>query len=308
MAITISGSGITSANIADGTIVNGDIHSGAAIDGSKLSGVGVDGIVSTATGIDVTGSVTADGLTSYTTTANSQLYLTSPDTGQSAVNFGGVSSNAKGSIRYSDNSDWMAFYANSAEKMRIDSSGSVFIGTTDTGGQSGGAVFVDEPYDRKTLKLSHSDTSGNRHLVQFYTTASALRVGYISTSTTAVTYATSSDYRLKEDVQPMSASIDRLKQLNPVNFAWKSNGSRVDGFIAHEAQDVVPECVTGTKDAMTAAVLYTADDELPDGKVIGDIKEASVPVYQGIDQSKLVPLLVASLQEAITRIEQLENA
>jgi len=105
----------------------------------------------------------------------------------------------------------------------------------------------------------------------------------------------------------MSGSIDRLKNLNPVNFAWKINGSRVDGFLAHEAQSVVPESVVGTKDGMSPEVLYTAEDELPDGFSIGDIKEASVPDYQGIDQSKLVPLLVSALQEAISRIETLEN-
>jgi hypothetical protein len=70
-----------------------------------------------------------------------------------------------------------------------------------------------------------------------------------------------------------------------VNFEWISDGTRTDGFLAHEAQAVVPECVTGTKDAVGA-----------DGK----------PEYQGIDQSKLVPLLTAALQEALTKIETLE--
>jgi hypothetical protein len=96
----------------------------------KFQANGVEKAKVTSTGIDVTGSVTADGLTLIAPAANSQLYLTSPDTGQSAVNFGGVSSNAKGSIRYSDNSDWMAFYANSAEKMRITSAGDVLVGKT----------------------------------------------------------------------------------------------------------------------------------------------------------------------------------
>jgi hypothetical protein len=61
---------------------------------------------------------------------------------------------------------------------------------------------------------------------------------------------TSSDYRLKEDDQPMTGATERVKALRPINFAWKVNGSRVDGFLAHEAQEVVPECVTGSKDAM----------------------------------------------------------
>ena len=131
----------------------------------------------------------------------------------------------------------------------------------------------------------------------------------------------------------MSGATDRLKELNPVNFAWKVDGSRVDGFIAHEAQEVVPESVTGSKDAMqdeeyevTAAVyedvitpaVEAVLDE--DGAVITEaveettesvlVSEAvmgtrSVPDMQGIDQSKLVPLLTAALQEAITKIEEL---
>ena len=111
------------------------------------------------------------------------------------------------------------------------------------------------------------------------------QVGYILTSGSSTTYATSSDYRLKEDWQPMTGASERVKALKPVNFAWKADGSRVDGFLAHEAQAVVPEAVTGEKDAVDA-----------EGK----------PVHQGIDQSKLVPLLTAALQEALAEIETLK--
>ena len=115
----------------------------------------------------------------------------------------------------------------------------------------------------------------------------------------------------------MSGSIDRLKNLNPVNFAWKINGSRVDGFLAHEAQSVVPEAVQGTKDGMTDIGTITDVDgvtikenaeqptEMEEGQVWA--KTGEVADYQGIDQSKLVPLLVSALQEAISRIETLEN-
>ena len=123
-------------------------------------------------------------------------------------------------------------------------------------------------------------------LAQFYGGADANTiVGSISVSGAATTYNTTSDYRLKEDVQPMVGASDRVMALNPVNFSWKTNGSRVDGFLAHEAQEVVPEAVTGEKDAVDA-----------DGN----------PEYQGIDQSKLVPVLTAALQEALTKIEALE--
>ena len=150
----------------------------------------------------------------------------------------------------------------------------------------------------------------------FYTSAimlfqnySGSNVGWISITASATSYNTASDYRLKENVVSMSGSIDRLKLLKPSRFNFIADAdTTVDGFLAHEAQAVVPEAITGEKDAMTEAILYVEGDELPEGKIIGDVKTASVPDMQGIDQSKLVPLLVSALQEAITRIETLESA
>ena len=115
--------------------------------------------------------------------------------------------------------------------------------------------------------------------------AAASQVGYIYTTSTATQYNTSSDYRLKENIEDMVGATDRLKALKPINFAWKADGHRVDGFLAHELQEVVPEAATGTKD---------------------EVDEEGNPVYQGIDQSKLVPLLTKALQEAVARIEALE--
>jgi hypothetical protein len=112
-------------------------------------------------------------------------------------------------------------------------------------------------------------------------------VGSVSTNGSATTYNTSSDYRLKENVVPLSGAVDRLNQLQVHRFNFIADPTKTfDGFLAHEAQAVVPECVTGEKDEV--------DD---DGN----------PVYQGIDQSKLVPLLTAALQEALQKIEDLEG-
>jgi hypothetical protein len=112
-------------------------------------------------------------------------------------------------------------------------------------------------------------------------------VGSISTNGSATAFNTSSDYRLKENVVPLTGAADRLNQLQVHRFNFIADPDKsVDGFLAHEAQAVVPECVTGEKDAV--------DD---DGN----------PVYQGIDQSKLVPLLTAALQEAITEIASLKD-
>jgi hypothetical protein len=134
------------------------------------------------------------------------------------------------------------------------------------------------------INFYKNGTAGTHTACSFYNNVTS-QVGSIVYSDSATGYNTSSDYRLKEDVQPMVNPTDRLLELNPVNFAWKSNGSRVDGFLAHEVQVIVPEAITGTKDAV--------DD---DGN----------PVYQGIDQSKLVPLLTAALQEALSEIQDLK--
>jgi hypothetical protein len=107
----------------------------------------------------------------------------------------------------------------------------------------------------------------------------------------------------------MTGASARVQALNPVNFEWIASGERIDGFLAHEAATVVPESVTGTKDAMkdeeyeiTPAVLDDDGDETT-AAVMGT---RSVPDFQGIDQSKIVPLLTAALQEALTEIAALK--
>ena len=136
-------------------------------------------------------------------------------------------------------------------------------------------------------------------------------VGDIRTNGSATAYITSSDYRLKENVVVMSGATERLKQLKPSRFNFIADAdTTVDGFLAHEVQAIVPEAIAGEKDAMmdeeyevTPAVL---DD---DGNVVTEavMGTRSVPDYQGIDQSKLVPLLVATIQELEARITELES-
>jgi hypothetical protein len=184
----------------------------------------------------------------------------------------------------------------------LDSSGNLIGGSTTS--TTGSIVWSN--YGKQSLDIRRYADTGNVAIFRDDTVVS----GTISVSGSSCSYNTSSDYRLKEDWQPMSGSIDRLKNLNPVNFAWKASGERVDGFLAHEAAEVVPEAVTGEKDAMrteeyevTPAVL---DD---DGNVVTEavMGTREVPDYQGIDQAKLVPLLTAALQEAVSKIEALET-
>lgn len=173
--------------------------------------------------------------------------------------------------------------SSSTEAMRINSDKQVLIGTTSSLGTNGERLAIEHTFPVSGMTLNQT-TSGTTYATEYRNQNNL--VGFVRCSTTATTFGTSSDYRLKEDVQPMSGSIDRLKALKPVNFAWKIDGSRVDGFLAHEAQEIVPEAVSGEKDAVDA-----------DGN----------PEYQGVDYGRITPLLTSALQDAIEKIEILER-
>ena len=123
-------------------------------------------------------------------------------------------------------------------------------------------------------------------------------------------YNTTSDYRLKENVAPITSAATKVQQLKPIkfNFIEDETNTLIDGFLAHEVASVVPEAVTGVKDAVTPDDLYLESDPLPDGISIGDVKVAGGAINpQQLDYTKLIPVLTAALQEALDRIEVLEN-
>jgi hypothetical protein len=168
-----------------------------------------------------------------------------------------------------------------------------------------------------TMKSGYATGSTSVNGVYFINNAGGL-AGYISWNGSSVSYATSSDYRLKTAVNYDWDATSRLKQLKPARFEWIAEGDNavpVDGFLAHEVQDIVPEAISGTKDAMrdedyevTPAVEATYDD---DGNILTEAVPAvmgtrSVPDYQGIDQSKIVPILTKALIESVAKIEALE--
>jgi len=197
----------------------------------------------------------------------------------------------------------LAFYTtadgagSSTERMRIVSGGSVlFNNTTSTTpglsnttvggsfenlGSNGGAFFC----SRNGGSAYFANRNSDGIISEFR--RSGTTVGSVSVTSSSAAYNTSSDYRLKENVVDLDGAITRVKQLSPKRFNFIVDAdTTVDGFLAHEAQTVVPEAVTGTHNEV--------DD---DGNA----------VMQGIDQSKLVPLLTAALQEAIAKIETLET-
>ena len=198
--------------------------------------------------------------------------------------------------------------------MTLDASGHVHINSSSLTPQFTPRLFVAQTGVEVFLELKTSSTTGFG-AVKFRNGNGD--VGSISMLSGSVSYNTSSDYRLKENVVPMTGSIDRVKALKPSQFNFITDADKtVDGFLAHEAQEIVPECVTGTKDAMrdeeyevTAAIeeVRDEDDNITTEAVEAVMGTRSVPDMQGIDQSKLVPLLTAALQEAITKIESLTD-
>ena len=162
--------------------------------------------------------------------------------------------------------------------------------------------------NRNGIYIACGQDAGSGKLIQF-ADGNGSALGNISFSGSTTAYNTTSDYRLKENVVDLDGAIARVKQLLPKRFNFIVNAeTTVDGFLAHEAATVVPEAVTGTHNQVQ---VWGESEELPEGVSVGDNKldeeGNTIPEYQGIDQSKLVPLLTAALQEAISKIETLET-
>ena len=240
---------------------------------------------------------------------NVGMTLGTANTGECSIFMGDTDSLTAGRVQYDNSNDSLQFWANSIERMRIDSSGRLLVNRTSAA--NSGLIELDyapiTARDKGIVLNNSNGTTGGQACNFLF---SGTTVGNISTTASSTSYNTSSDYRLKENVVADWDATTRLKQLNPVRFNFIADAdTTVDGFLAHEVQDVVPEAVTGTKDAMqneeyevTPAVL---DD---DGNIVTDavMGTRSVPEYQGIDQSKLVPLLVKTIQELEARIASLE--
>ena len=199
------------------------------------------------------------------------------------------------------------FRNNGGESMRIKANGDIEFGNFTTDGGGTGVSFEVGGSSAPEIYSSAIGTATRVHY-QFYNNNGA--VGKISTNGTATTFATSSDYRLKENNVSITNGIERVKLLKPYRFNFIADADKiVDGFYAHETQTVVPESVVGTKDAMRTEEYEVTPAVLDDGNIVTEavMGTREVPDYQGIDQSKLVPLLTAALQEAVTKIEDLET-
>jgi hypothetical protein len=257
--VEIQNNGTTAMTVTGGNVGIGVVPNGI----SKLQ-------LQTATNGNVTALTWSDNIT---------------DTGYLGVRSGGgISMWAGGFLAFGSGSGTFS------EKMRIDSSGNLLVGTTSSSGRltvytlSGVGQYI------KVQEISPT--------VMQFRNAQDLGGSITIASGGSTSFNTSSDYRLKENIAPMIGALDTVAKLKPVTYKWKADGSDGQGFIAHELQAVIPDCVTGEKDAVEIV-----DDLDADGKKIGT-KE--VPRYQGIDTSFLVATLTAAIQELNAKVTALE--
>ena len=286
-------------------------------DANKLSIVtgGADRVTVDASGNVGIGVTSVEANLHVEDTPNCNVQITSATSGRSRILLGDPGNTNVGRIQYDNSSNSLSFDTDDGTRLTILSDGKCGFGTTTpterlhvndnifaTGNIYAGAtgtvphnVTGDDDrarlkpnelsiasYQNPALKLNRTGSDGN--VAAFF--REAVQVGAISVTGSATAYNESSDYRLKENIVDITDGITRVKQLQPRRFNFIVDAeTTVDGFIAHEAQTVVPEAVTGTHD---------------------EVDENGNPVMQGIDKSKFVPLLTAALQEAIDKIETLE--
>ena len=262
--------------------------------------------------------INTGGTTRATVTSNGRLSLTQnvifPNKDGYIYSYnGGSDGQVRSGFELSGTNQTIRYFTATNERMRITPDGNVGINQTNPQAKfnvtvgsninfqvsntnarlersfSGGSSL-----DNDGMWFVDNDSTSGTYIRFWQTVGGAHQIGSISHGTSSTSYNTSSDYRLKENIVSLSDGITRLKTLKPSRFNFIGESETVDGFIAHEVT-AVPESITGTKDEV-------AETDAPElGLKKGD------PIYQGIDQSKLVPLLTAALQEAVAKIEVLET-
>jgi len=234
-----------------------------------------------------------------------------------------------------DTDDQVDLKIGGSDKVQFFGNGQILFGKTTNDFGTAGGCFNDGGSKNGALELicngeaslALNRLSSDGAIIVFHKDGSS--GGSITTTASSTTYATSSDYRLKENVDYTFDATTRLKQLKPCrfNFIVDESNTLVDGFIAHEVSSIVPEAIIGTKDATRTATNVVTDssdnyigenvleEDWIEGKADGVyanntkwVATKTMPKYQQIDQAKLVPLLVKTIQELEARIKTLEDA
>lgn len=185
---------------------------------------------------------------------------------------------------------WMYINAGGASRLgfrdisdQIYTGGRIDVITTTNSSATGGCVINFSGGGYQSFMVG---TGSNSHMIFYNNVATApTAVGSIVSSGSSTAFNTSSDYRLKYDERAVHGALDKITALRPLDFAWRIDDSRSYGFLAHELANVVPQVVTGEKDA---------------------VDDGGRPIYQVVDLSKLMPLVVAAMQEMLSRLEALE--
>ena len=281
-----SGAGFTTNGVAYASSTSA-LTTGSALtfDGSNL-GLGVTPPASGSRAI----------YTGFATSSSLCMSMGASGGGYGLVGYNTAITNTSGSYNYlaSDTASAIQFYSGGfrflsapsgtagnaitfTQAMTLDASNNLLVGTTSSAANiNSNCVVIRNPSGGSTT-FGTSSTSAT--LIDFQVQGGIK--GSISSTTSTTTYATSSDYRLKENIAPMTGALAKVAALKPVTYTWKESGVAGQGFIAHELQAVVPECVTGEKDA---------------------VDENGNPKYQGIDTSFLVATLTSAIQELSTLI------
>lgn len=203
----------------------------------------------------------------------------------SLIDFGTSATQFLGRILYDNTNNFLSVGTNNAERFRLDSSGNFLFNTTAFNTITPGFHIAVPPATENPYLRFVKTFSGTRNAILNY--HNGAYVGGVDFTNTATAFPTSSDYRLKENVVELNDSLARIKALRPVRFNFITEPQEtIDGFLAHEVAEIVPNAVSGEKDALN--------------------EDGSIHV-QALDHSKLIPLLTAAVKELLAKIETLES-
>ena len=310
---------------------NGNANMLTVNGGSNLVGIGADPDFGSGLHIKASdcggGSVSAnsDNLV-IEENGNVGMTMLGATNGGSHIFFGHSGDEDEGAFTYDNDNNRMTFRVNGTIGMRLLGTEVLCIGTLSASGSPSTSCLELKGTEAPLSIINETATDSSDRTSIAFRQANGTLVGNVGVDSSSTIFNTSSDYRLKENEVSISDGITRIKQLKPYKFNFKIQPDKtVDGFFAHEVSSIVPEAITGTKDATETLQKVVLDSsgnivafnveqsKWTQGKIDGEYannttwetsKEIIKP--QNIDQSKLVPLLTAALKEAVTKIEALE--